>query len=57
VLRSDIKTYTSETIAKFITGELNLDSDWDAYVANMESMNIERLREITEAAYQRQVNK
>jgi len=57
VLQSDINTYTSETIAKFITGELNLDSDWDAYVANMESMNIERLREITEAAYQRQVNK
>lgn len=57
-LQSDIDTYTSETIAKFITGELNLDSDWDAYVNNMKTtMNIDRLAEITEAAYARYTSK
>ncbi len=56
-LQSDIDTYTSEIIAKFITGELDIDQEWDTYVSNMESMGIDRVAEITEASYGRYLAK
>lgn len=49
---ADIKTYVEESRVKFITGEMDLDSDFDKYVANLESVGI---RDIIDM-YQNQYN-
>lgn len=50
---NDITTYISESIPKFITGDLNLESDWDSYVAGVKNMGIDRCLEIQTAALAR----
>lgn len=49
---SDIETLCMESIAAFITGDKSLD-DYDAFVENIKSMNIEGYLEIQQAAYDR----
>ncbi|HML49290.1 MAG TPA: hypothetical protein PKE04_21330, partial [Clostridia bacterium] len=45
-LSTDISTYLSESQAKFITGNLSLDTDWDAYVATLQQIGLAELMEI-----------
>lgn len=52
----DITTYLEQAKAQFITGELDIDKDWDTYVSTVEQMNLEQLMEIEQAAYDRYVN-
>lgn len=49
---TDITTYASETLPKFIMGELPM-SDWDSYTAQLESMEIEKITQVYQAAYER----
>lgn len=48
-LRSDIKTYVNEMTIKFVRGTESLDR-FDEYLATLESMGIDRLTEIIQAA-------
>ena len=50
---SDIQTYVSECIPKFVQGEMNLEGDWDSFVDNVRSMDIDRCCEIYQAAVAR----
>ena len=50
---NDITTYLKQARAQFITGELDLDKDWDTYVNTLNQMNLGRLLEIEQAAYDR----
>lgn len=52
-LWADISTYGCEQIPKFVIGELNLDADWDTFVAAMEAMDCSHLVELKQAAYER----
>ena len=49
---SDIATYVNECLPKFLTGDKSMD-EWDEFIANIYSMNIERCLEIYQAAYDR----
>ena len=49
-LWTDISTYISESTAKFITGEKNLEGDFDAYLAQLKSMGMDRYIEIQQNA-------
>ena len=40
---TDIATYASETIGKFLVGELSIDAEWDNFVSTIESMNIDEV--------------
>lgn len=51
-LYGDIKTYATETIPQFITGAKPL-SEFDAFIAQIKSMNIDRCIEINQAALDR----
>lgn len=51
VIETDINTYGSESLVKFIRGEWNLDGDYDAFVSTLESMNISGLMEILNKGY------
>lgn len=38
---SDINTYVEEMFVKFILGEVDIDTEWDAYVAIIQNMDIQ----------------
>ena len=50
-LQTDINDYVNESMALFITGRLDLDKDWDSYLAELESIGLQRYLEINQAAY------
>lgn len=43
--------YVSTSLQEFITGKRSLDSDWDAYVAQLEAIGLSRYEELLQAAY------
>jgi putative aldouronate transport system substrate-binding protein len=47
-LMSDIKAYSDEMFAAFVTGKKPID-DWDSYVAEYEKLNVARLLEMYES--------
>lgn len=50
---ADISTYVKEMTAQFISGAMDIDSNWDNYISTLQSMGIDRCIEITQAAYER----
>jgi len=50
---SDIQTYVQEYSALVVTGQKDLDSTWDEYVANIEAMNLQECIDTYQAAYDR----
>jgi len=53
-LWTQIRTYVNENIVAFVTGNKNLDRDWDAYVGEFGRLGLSRLLEIRQTAYDRQ---
>lgn len=53
---SDIDTYTSENLIKFVTGELDFDQ-WDTFVETVKSMNLDRYVELSQIALDRYLEK
>jgi len=51
-IEDSISTYVSEMAAKFITGEESLDN-FDSFLDQLESMNLEEVLEIRQGAYDR----
>lgn len=51
-LMSDIETYYEENVTKFVTGDRPL-SEFDDFVSQMKVLGIDRIVEITQAAYDR----
>ena len=51
----DIITYVSTSVLQFINGDLDVDDDaaWNAYVENIEGMNLAELTQIVQGAYDR----
>jgi putative aldouronate transport system substrate-binding protein len=49
----DIQTYVDENAVAFITGTKNLEEDFDAYIATLESMQIGEMLKIRQAQYDR----
>ena len=56
-LQSDIETYQTEMRLKFITGQLDIDAEWDNYCTALEGMGIHTMEEITQAAVDRYLAK
>lgn len=52
-LFNDIDTYLKTAYAQFITGEMDVDDDWEEYLKELNKMGLERLLEIEQAAYDR----
>lgn len=52
-LKVDVETYLKTTFAQFVTGEMDIDADWDKYLAELDKMGLSRLLEIEQAAYDR----
>ena len=48
---ADMESYISEMHGKFISGEEDIESGWDAYIKNLEKMGLADLLEIYQNAY------
>lgn len=48
-----LTTYTAEMFAKFITGAANVDTDFDAYLKELDSMGLQKVLALRQAAYDR----
>ena len=52
-LYNDINTYLITAKADFIIGERDIDKEWDAHIAKLKEIGLDRLMEIENAAYAR----
>lgn len=52
-LYTDIQLYISNMQAQFITGQVGIEDGWDEFLAQLQSMQLDRLLEIEQAAYDR----
>ncbi|GHV06625.1 hypothetical protein FACS189485_15460 [Spirochaetia bacterium] len=50
-LTTNINTYVEESIAKFIVGDLNINTDWNAFQTNLKNLGIDRYIEINQKTY------
>ena len=51
--QSDLETYVTECLAKFITGDMNVETDYDAFADRLEAMGAGEIKAIYQTAYER----
>ncbi len=56
-LDTEIKSYVSQNLVKFMTGELSLDNDWDGYLAGFDKLQLPKYLALIQKAYDRQYKK
>ena len=56
-IMNNIKTFADEMETKFITGAADIDSGWDAYVAQLKAFGLDRAIELKQIAYDRYMSK
>lgn len=56
-LQTDLETYQEEMRLKFITGQADIDAEWDTYCSTLDSMGFYELMEIDQAAVDRYMAK
>ena len=52
-IMGDVETYVQEKTTQMITGVLDIETEWDTYISDIESMGIADATAITQAAYDR----
>lgn len=52
MILNEVKTYVQEMYIKFVTGNANLESDWDTYVNTLNGMNLPYATECMTKAYE-----
>ena len=57
MLQTNIKNYIEQSELQFITGNKDLNKDWDAYVKGLENLKMSRYLEILQKAYEYCSNK
>lgn len=55
-LKTAVKDYVEESIVRFITGDLDIEADWNDYMDELDVIDIDRYLEIYQEAYDRQYN-
>ncbi|WP_372660811.1 ABC transporter substrate-binding protein [Cohnella sp.] len=51
ILQTNIKNYIEQNALQFITGNKDLNKDWDAYVKGLKDLKLDRYLEILQKAY------
>lgn len=52
-LKTDLSTFITASQAEFIIGTRDIDTGWDAYLAQIKGMGLDKILEIEQAAYDR----
>ena len=53
-IETEVKKYCDEQRTLFITGQRDLDTDWEDYINNLNNLGIDQLVEAYNTAYARQ---
>lgn len=53
----EMNKYIKEALTKFMVGTLSADSDWDGFIGNIEKLQIKKVTDIYQKAYERQFKK
>lgn len=56
-VKTAVNDYVKESVARFITGDLNVDKDWDAYLKNLDNAGLQKYLEILQRSYDAQYKK
>ncbi|MBP1960894.1 ABC transporter substrate-binding protein [Paenibacillus aceris] len=56
-LEKTLTDYINQMIARFTTGDANLDKEWDSYVKKLNDMNLKKYLDIYQAAYDAKMKK
>lgn len=51
-IATDVNSYVDQMMARFVTGDADIDAEWDNYIATLKKMNAPRLLEIMTKAYE-----
>ncbi|TVX96475.1 extracellular solute-binding protein [Cohnella terricola] len=51
MLQTNIRNYIEQNALQFVTGNKDLDRDWDAYVKGLQNLKLDRYIEILQTAY------
>ena len=53
-MKTQINDYVKENIVLFLAGEKSFDTDWDAFIAEFDNLNLDEYMELRQMAYTRQ---
>ena len=53
-MSTQINDYVKENIVLFLAGEKSFESDWDAFIAEFDNLNLTEYMELRQMAYTRQ---
>jgi putative aldouronate transport system substrate-binding protein len=53
LVKRTVVDYTNESIIRFVTGDLNIDRDWDDYINQLKNIGLDRYLELLQIAYDR----
>ncbi|MCK9479228.1 MAG: extracellular solute-binding protein [Firmicutes bacterium] len=51
IIKTDVNSYADQMLARFITGDASLETEWDGYIKALERMGLSELLEIYNKAY------
>jgi putative aldouronate transport system substrate-binding protein len=54
-LKLTINTYVNEMLALFVTGQRDIEREWDAYIRELDRMGLARYIQLTQAGYERAI--
>lgn len=52
-IESSLRTYVDEAMARFILGDLDVEKDWDAYLAELDGIGLAQYLQVAQDAYDR----
>lgn len=52
-IRATLKTYVKESMIRFITRDMDLDTEWDKYVEELNNIGVEKFVTVCQQAYDR----
>ena len=56
-IRTSINTYRQESLALFITGAMDIDRDWNTYIATLERIGLQRYLQVAQTAFTRTIGR
>lgn len=52
-IQANLKTYVDECKIRFVTGDMDIDKDWDSYLAEIDRIGLDHFLQVCQKAYDR----
>lgn len=56
-IRNSLNSYVNECATRFVTGDMSIEKDWDAYISELNKIGLKQFVEISQVAYSRTIGK